>query len=488
MSGAARPSARFTAWLEKQLVERHPGTRLPTTAQCAATWGVSPITVSRILRTYRLAGRIVRIPRRGTFIAPLDQALPQPAEPASSLENIIEWVRRSIASGALRKGDALPSVKYMSRQFHVAPRTVIAAYRRLQSQTHVVRVGKGYWVGTFAGLTKYRRGAEVLVLEPASTRRGTDFSEAMMGLGLRAMEKELVDHGLVVTYETLSSAPDLLERWNREGRWPAGLVFSRLYAGDTRALEPLLAGAARPRRPLRPVPMLAVIDTADYHALPPGTHMVSHGNVHTMMARTLVQYMGAAGLAKAYFFVEYDGHNLFDVFVPMKVRTEVRAFDPGFTTRFYVTAKRAGLTRERFLHLFRERTVPGYRKDAILAKYRPTTAEEVEGEIVMVGTGQMPFAGTPPGLWVFNSDACAAEALAWARSARVNVPQDLSIISFEDNPAYHHHSISACTLDWNHAGYLMAHALLGDITYEKTSRGFMRLGAVILHRRTTKPG
>jgi hypothetical protein len=206
-----------------------------------------------------------------------------------------------------------------------------------------------------------------------------------------------------------------------------------------------------------------------------------------MMARTLVQYMNAVGMHRAHFFVEYDGRNLFDVFVPMKTRTELRAFDPAFTTRFYITTKQRGLTRERFLRLFRQRTVPDYRKDAILAKYRPTPVEEVEAEIVVVGQGPLPFREVPPGLWVFNSDTRAAEALAWARSAGIAVPQDISIVSFDNNPAFHCHGISACTLDWNNAGYLMAHALLGDIAYEKTGRGFMRLGAMIVHRKTTKP-
>lgn len=481
-----RPSEKFRSWLEKQIATRKRGARLPTAEQLAETWGVSQSTVTRILRTYQRDGALVRIPRRGTFIGPLDDAdtgavVP---EPVSSTQSIVDEIKRSITNGSLRKGDALPSVKFMSRQFKVAPRTVIAAYRDLALQTHVVRVGKTYWVGTFSALTKHGQDREVFLFKTGAPDYTEVLSDDRFGLAYHKMEKELVDHGFVVHYDHVSSCHRLLEQWRTTNRWPSGVAFHRMQHDDLERLTDFVKATHRPHQSIT-VPVLVDIDTGDYHLLPRGAAMLSRGNVDTTFARTIVHYVTTTQTRRVRFFMHYDGHNVFDIYVPVKTRTELKSFAPDFDIAGVVTAVSPEHTRERFFDDLRA-TVPDNRKDAIVGKYHYTPFEQVEKELAFVGFDRPPFEHIDRGLWLFTSDVQAAEAARWACDNRIRVPEDLAIIALRNRPATVHTGVSVCTLDWNNAGYLMAHALLGDISYERTRKGFMRIGAQIVHRRTTK--
>lgn len=482
----SKPSQQFTEWVERQIQSRKPGARLPTADELAQSWGISVSTVTRILGHYARIGALVRIPRRGTFVGPLDQQQPSPPEPVSSSQSIVDEIKRAITNGSLRKGDALPSVKFMSRQFRVAPRTVIAAYRVLEKQTHVVKVGKTYWVGTFSALTKYRQNRRIFVFKSGDSDFAEVFSDERYGLAYHKMEKELVDHGLVVRYEGTDEAQQLLEHWRSRDRWPVGIVLHRANAEDLVQMQPFLRTVLHPRHALK-IPVLVDINTADYHVLPRGTHMLSRGNVDTAMARTLARYATSANIRTVRFFMEFDGTNVFSVFVPIKARTELHAFDPSYDTRLYVTATDNSITAQMYREAFNA-TVPDPRKDAITGKYHFTPAAEIESELEYVGAGRPDYDQIPLGLWVFTSDTQAAAAFEWARHRRIAVPRDLSIITLTNRPRSYHAGVSTCMLDWNSAGYLMAHSLLGDITLELTGKGFIRMSTLLVHRRTTKAG
>ncbi len=481
-----KPSQRFTEWIERQIQSRRPGARLPTADELARTWGISVSTVTRILGRYARNGALVRIPRRGTFVGPLDQQRLSPPEPVSSSQSIVDEIKRAITNGSLRKGDALPSVKFMSHQFRVAPRTVIAAYRELQKQTHVVKVGKTYWVGTFSALTKYRQNRRVFVFKSGDSDFAEVFSDERYGLAYHKMEKELVDHGLLVRYESAAEALRLLERWRSRDRWPEGIVLHRARTEDLTQMQSFLKAMLHPRHAPK-TPLLVDIDSADYHGLPRGTHMLSRGNVDTAMARTLARYATSARIRTVRFFMEFDGANILSAFVPIKTRTELHAFDPSYDTRLYVTTTDDSITAGMYRDAFNA-TVPDSRKDAITGKYHFTPPAEIEAELEFVGAGRPDYDQIPLGLWVFTSDIQAAAAFEWARQGRIDVPRDLSIVSLTNRPRFYHDGISTCMLDWNSAGYLMAHALLGDITLELTGKGFIRMSTLLVHRRTTRAG
>jgi DNA-binding LacI/PurR family transcriptional regulator len=79
----------------------------------------------------------------------------------------------------------------------------------------------------------------------------------------------------------------------------------------------------------------------------------------------------------------------------------------------------------------------------------------------------------------------ASDTLAALRRARVDIPGKVALLSLEDDPRFLHENISVVAPDWDRAGYLMAHALLGDLTLERTHRGFVRLPVPLVTRLTT---
>ena len=90
-----------------------------------------------------------------------------------------------------------------------------------------------------------------------------------------------------------------------------------------------------------------------------------------------------------------------------------------------------------------------------------------------------------PALWVCPHLSVAHECLEELRRARIPVPGRVALLSLTDEPRYLHENISVAAPDWDQMGYLMAHALLGDLSPEKTHRGFMRLPVPLNTRMTT---
>ena len=70
-----------------------------------------------------------------------------PKDPAPIWSQIEEDVRRLVASGALKPGAVVPSVRDLARELNVNPATVAKAYQRLtESGVLTVRRGEGTYV------------------------------------------------------------------------------------------------------------------------------------------------------------------------------------------------------------------------------------------------------------------------------------------------------------------------------------------------------
>lgn len=79
-------------------------------------------------------------------MAPTTRIRVNPALPAPIWSQIEESVRHLVASGALRPGDPLPSVRDLAREQRINPNTVAKAYQRL-AEAGVVESRRGE--GTF---------------------------------------------------------------------------------------------------------------------------------------------------------------------------------------------------------------------------------------------------------------------------------------------------------------------------------------------------
>jgi DNA-binding LacI/PurR family transcriptional regulator len=90
-----------------------------------------------------------------------------------------------------------------------------------------------------------------------------------------------------------------------------------------------------------------------------------------------------------------------------------------------------------------------------------------------------------PALWLMTTDRLAPQTLQALHRFGIGISQEAALVSLENNTAFFHHNISACAPDFNRIGYLMAHALLGDIPLNKSLRNFIRFEVPIIHRQTT---
>jgi GntR family transcriptional regulator len=72
-------------------------------------------------------------------------------DPRAVFRQIVDEVQRSIATGIIKPGEALPAVRELARQLKVNPNTVQHAYRILEQEGDVV-VRRG--IGTFVADSK----------------------------------------------------------------------------------------------------------------------------------------------------------------------------------------------------------------------------------------------------------------------------------------------------------------------------------------------
>lgn len=482
-ANALKPSAQFRAWLDEQLATRKPGSRIPTADACAEQWCLSRSTITRILEGYQKKGLLVRIPRRGTFIPE-----PMPAPPAVSFEStsssqtIVDHIRKAISDGSLRHGDVLPSVKFMSTQFKVAARTVIEAYRRLTRKSLVVKVGKSFWVGSFSELTKLRQGQSIHLFSCSGPDFGRVFDRTVLGFTFAKMEQELLDHGYRLHHEPISALTTLLDKWKRDDRWPEGLFFHGATTGHlatiTDARRAVNAARIAPK-----IPILVDLLSGDFRNLPADTVIFHRGNLDTTVARETASFIKRRRLSPVSFLFDNADLNWSSAFPLIKTAVELKAFDPSYNPALYAfnsEDKTVDQFFERILHLASEA-----RLDSILRKEHAVGVDELKKGIHLIPP-DAPFPrDLPTGFWLCGSDTIARKSRGWATANRWALPGDVSIVSLENDPRYYADDISTCVLDWNSAGYRLAHALIGDMAVPRTTKGFVRTQAQVIERGTT---
>lgn len=87
-----------------------------------------------------------------------------PSNPTPIFRQIVEQVHRFVASGQLRAGDALPSVRAVALQHAINPMTVSKAYSLLEAEAVLTRM-RG--VGMVIAQRKASRQDKLALLRPA---------------------------------------------------------------------------------------------------------------------------------------------------------------------------------------------------------------------------------------------------------------------------------------------------------------------------------
>ncbi|MBN1675738.1 MAG: GntR family transcriptional regulator [Kiritimatiellae bacterium] len=482
-----RPSAKLRAWLERQLGVLAPGQRLPTDPQLAEMFGLSEITVRRILKTYRDRHMLSRIPGKGTFVAGSESEEPPELEtPGTSAENIADHILNSIHSGMIRRGQALPPVKQVVYRFNVSPGSVRQAYKILEGQGLVTRVGRTFWVGDFTEAMTPERTRDVLLLMHDSSDYQAVFEDEQLAQAYQRMERELLARGFVLQFDNTANLDRLLRYWRAQRRLPAGFIFHRVLEQKYEQVRVRMVRVLRLAEMLgQPRPaMLLDWWTGEIRPRVGGVHILSRGNLSTITARVLAQYLMRMGYGEACFFVDDASASLAWA---GKLRAELKHLRPAFAFRPVVLGARhtrekaalaahvrAGMDKTRFL-------------EPILGKYQPVPVADFKNELVVATDydevrRRLPAAG----IWVFQRDRPAAAAVEWGRASGIEIPQQLSIVSHQRTPAYYHLGLSCCFPDYEQIGYQMAHAIIGDFPVATTSKGFIRTNALVAERLTTR--
>jgi hypothetical protein len=184
-----------------------------------------------------------------------------------------------------------------------------------------------------------------------------------------------------------------------------------------------------------------------------------------------------------YVFYEENEH-MENVLKSIRIYNEIREINPGIRFRVVVRPKpRSGGKAEFFERVYDYRAPPLISQR--LSKYESTDFRKFEEMVHIekeIGLESCPNRGKT--LVVFAETAQGFAFLQYCRRTRKRVPSEIGIVCLGDDPRYLHHNISCCIPDWETNGYLMAHALMGDIPVAKTGKGFVRPQALFLDRGT----
>jgi DNA-binding transcriptional regulator YhcF (GntR family) len=476
----------FQQWILAEIAKLPPDTCLPPDRELSVQWGLSTITVQRVLAKLRDEGIVIRIPGKGTFTPNRDKVgmttlqIKAGTQRESSVEHLVSSLVRLISEGVYRKGKALPPVKFVRNQFKVSSETVTTAYQRLEQLGYVEKIGKSYWVGRLDQLMTQHAVQEVFFL-----RFGTDdfqdiFNSEPIALAFQKMERELYNAGYFLHPQKAENLPDLAREWEAKWRYPAGIVF---YAVEPKHLPFLREFFEKHGPSLRNrVRILVHGAHGNLTELVPHAQVFLRGNVDTEKARVLAYYLLNAGYREANFCIdESDLTEFVDVRFFLKIALSVKNIIPDFVFRFVIRPKPGSTVRLAFA----DHLDDNYRT-YLKSKYPNANVENLESH-VSFSTDPFAACAEHPGtrIWIFFRDQMAAEAMDWLRARGKSVPQDVAIAGFQNDPRYYHLGISTCGPDWDNMGYVMAHAIVGDIKLAKSRKGFVKVRCHMVDKLTT---
>jgi DNA-binding transcriptional regulator YhcF (GntR family) len=483
---AVTRAQEFHNWLLEEIGKLPPDTCLPPGRVLSSQWGLSAITIQRVLAKLRDEGKIVRIPGKGTFVpsrehkqaGPLDIRPDTPRE--SSVERMVAGFVRLISEGVYRKGEPLPAVKFIRIQFKVSSETVTMAYQRLERLGYVEKVGKSYWVGTLSDIMSRRATQEVYFLRFDGEDFRDIFNSDPVGLAFQKMERELYNAGYYLHPGNAHALSALAPSWKATGKYPAGLVFCAVNESHLPFFRSFLGehGDGLGDR----VKILVHGSHGNLSELVSRSEVFLRGNVDTEKARALARFLLDGGYREANFCIdESDLSEFVDVRFFLKIALTVGEVIPGFVFRFIIRPAEGG----KGTLSFEEHLDEKYR--AYLASKYPNTRLDSIVRHVQFAADPFQACSTHSGtrLWIFFRDSMAAEAIDWLRARGRSVPADVAIVGFQNDPRYYHLGITTCGPDWDNMGYVMAHAIIGDLKLARSRRGFVKVRCSLVEKLTT---
>ena len=470
MTEAVVAASDFVRTLASDENYQRPGTSLPTTAELASLAGVSLVTMWRAVAALKQEGLLRAGRGRRICLASQQPAAAVPAPRSQRWLSVADRMEQEVLRGQLPPDSPLPTVKELARQHGVAARTVRSALAELQRRRSIAPHGRGYRVraaragrphGVIALIARGSGGTLHTVTPRTQDHlRTLERSCSRAGVALEALSHDTFldfartsDRGQPVL-EALASGRPLLGVM----LWTVGLAAHP----DVPRLVRRLLGLGRP---------VAVLDEGA---------MLGSRNLAGVRGRLKVIAMAtssAAGVDVGRLLLS-QGHRRVAYIC-------TGSGDPRYTG-LAAAFRSAGIPQAVSLFSSSDIGGPGSSHaadlrnvvDAMLASDDPWVARRQEDQSVqnlrfeidrfLQDTRRreslLPLFGrvlADKGItaWVGYNDAIALDCLNHLRSIGVVVPQQLSVVGFDDGPAASLHKLTS----YNFNGDAAVHGLVNHI-------------------------
>ncbi|MBD3242101.1 MAG: GntR family transcriptional regulator [Chitinivibrionales bacterium] len=480
-------TAQFEQWLRTFAADANPGARLPTFIELSRTWDLSEKTVRMCVKRLADEGLVTSVRGKGTFVGG-QQPVP-PAEfssPLTSSESLHLKFRETIFAGELKIGESLPPVKNVCIQFGVSEHTVSTAYRRLTEDGLVVNIGKRFLIGDFSDLVKHYTAGRVVIFDRLG-EFSRHFTCIPTGPGFSYMEQEFAHRGIAVRYERLDRFRSLKSEWTRARAWPRGLLFAGTKPEDIRQIRDVVERCFSGTR-TQPCSVL-VMGTSRFSRSPRSVHFLSGGNLITARARAIASFAARKRFSRLRVFVQQTENRVthFALVELLRVFPELHHLTKECDVRFHYRLKNSQLSGTHALeYVYHNIGYPMPESFVALKKYEDITPGDIVERLDACTPFPDVFARADENeLWFFADDENAGRAVEWCRSHGRAIPETIAVLGMENSRQHLPCGISTCIPDWQTIGYCMAHAVIGDIPIERTSRGSIRTKFLLLHRLTT---
>jgi DNA-binding transcriptional regulator YhcF (GntR family) len=471
-------------WLEQQIAGGSPGMQLPVDAKLQKAFALSRSTVRRVMSEFARQGKIVRIKGEGNFV-PGGIDTSRLAAKKSAPQRIMSEVTTCIARGEMKIGQPLPQITAFSRKFNTSARNVSAAYSLLCDKGLASRAGSAYMVGSVKDvLTAGIRDYVYFVLHRFSDLE-TLYKHHEAEWALKKLELELLEYNHRVLYTTYERLDDELRLWRRENRCPRGLVLFGSDEGlvsrmDFSAIKPSIA-RLRNAFKFSKIPVLCI--AKDFICKEKGFLFYSMPHMITTVRRKLAHYITSRGIANAIIAVNEKrcapGRSLTDAF---RIVPEIDNFSPAVKVRLLVRpiSRTIGTATSLLRALYAIH--PPEHHLLRMSKYRPWSQREFESLFATTNdiTAYLKRDSLADCV-VFNDEQTALEVLN--AGALQTKKRTIKAIGLENSAGYAARNLTCCIPDWETTGYLLAHALIGDIPVARSSRGFIDCSARVIERR-----
>ncbi len=480
-----RPAEKLSRWIEKAISDPSAGERLPTVRELSRRFGVSVSSVQHKLRPYVADGRLTAIRGRGLFVTSRMEGVSEPvaAHSATSAESIAEAIAEDIATGRLKYGEALPALKLVSKQFKTAHPNVTRAYRILARRGLARKVGRNFWVGGLQSIRSFGRRGTIACFNFSEGDPSDLAAETPVRKAFSAMEHELHNHRLRIRFENpakldLFLRPDAFARSEHAGVCICGITAKR-YAN----LHPLIAALG----PVLSRTGKKILLCGVHARRPRNAHYFCHGTIITNVVRTAADYCTSRSFQDIVLIFREDQEDISNVRFLFRFISEMLVRNPHARIMFLIQARRPGQSAEEIFKRTASFRVSGHFEylEGLLSKYRPMTMPELY-KVVTIGEDIDDLLRRAPrgSMWLCGTADTARACLGWCESRRVSIPSETAILCFDENPSLSLKGIASCVPDWHTIGYLMAHALIGDIPIRKSRKGYLRTPAVLFQRDT----